>query len=147
MTKILKKDGVKMKITTKGRHAVRIMIDIARSDKEYISISEISNRQHITTKYLEQIISLLVKKNLLESMRGASGGYKLTKKVEEYSIKEILDATGDTTELAECLKGKECPVSNRCDSVIVWRELTNLINDYLEKVTLKDLIKKAYGEK
>lgn len=136
-----------MKITTKGRHAVRIMIDIARSEKEFVSISEISGRQHITTKYLEQIISLLVKKNLLESMRGASGGYRLTKKVADYNIKEILDATGDTTELAECLKGKECPVSNRCDSVIVWRELTNLINDYLEKVTLEDLIKKAYGDR
>lgn len=135
-----------MKITTKGRHAVRVMIDIARSEKEFVSITEISHRQHITTKYLEQIISLLVKKDLLESMRGANGGYKLTKKVSEYNIKEILDATGDTTELAECLKGKECPVSNRCDSVIVWRELTNLINDYLEKVTLEDLIKKAYGD-
>ena len=135
-----------MKITTKGRHAVRIMIDIARSEKEFVSISEISSRQHITTKYLEQIISLLVKKNLLESMRGASGGYRLVKKVNEYSMKEILDATGDTTELAQCLSGKECPVSDKCDSVIVWRELTNLINDYLEKVTLEDLMIKAYGK-
>ena len=136
-----------MKITTKGKHAVRVMIDIARSESEYVSISEIAQRQDISVKYLEQIISLLVKANLVESMRGATGGYKLAKSTSRCSIKEILDATGDNPKLVSCLDGEPCPRQNKCESVVVWQELTNIINDYLEKVSLQDLIDRAYGKK
>ena len=136
-----------MKITTKGKHAVRVMIDIARSEKEYVSISDIAQRQDISVKYLEQIISLLVKADLVESMRGASGGYRLTKATSQYNIKEILDATGDNPKLVSCLDGEPCPRKGKCESVVVWQELTNIINDYLEKVSLQDLIERAYGKK
>ena len=135
-----------MKITTKGKHAVRVMIDLARNESGYASISEIAQRQDISVKYLEQIISLLVKANLVESMRGATGGYKLTKKTSDYSIKEILDATGDNPKLVSCLEGVPCPRERKCESVVIWQELTSIINDYLEKVSLQDLIDRAYGK-
>jgi len=131
-----------MKITSKGRHAVRIMVDIARNKDEYVSISDISNRQHITTKYLEQIIALLVKGKLVESMRGVKGGYKLTRSPESITVKEILDATGDTTKIAGCLNGEKCPMAEKCDTMGVWNELTNLINDYLNKITLQNLMER-----
>lgn len=129
-----------MKITSKGTHAVRIMTDIARNENEYVSISDISARQNISIKYLEQIMSKLAKNNLVESMRGVKGGYKLTRDASKINVKEILDATGDTTKIASCVGGKSCPMASKCDTMGVWNELTILINDYLEGVTLKSLL-------
>lgn len=132
-----------MEISSKGRHAVRIMTDIARQEGNIVSIATIAARQGITAKYLEKIVSLLVKNNLLTSSRGKNGGYLLTKKADEYSIKEILDATGDTTKIAKC-NHDNCPRINKCDSMGVWFALTELINNYLESVSLQDLIDKTY---
>ena len=133
-----------MEITTKGRYAVRIMVDIARHDGDYVSISHIADRQKISQKYLEKIMSSLVKANLVVSMRGANGGYKLKKKVDECSVKEILDATGESTKVAVCQAEDKCPMVDRCDTMGVWHTLNNLISDYLQSVTLKDLIEKTY---
>lgn len=131
-----------MKITSKGTHAVRIMTDIARNDNEFVSISDISARQHISIKYLEQIMSLLAKKGLVESMRGVKGGYKLTREASKISVKEILDATGDITKIANCVSGENCPMADKCDTMGVWNELTLLINDYLQSITLQKLLDK-----
>lgn len=131
-----------MKISTKGQYAVRLMVEIAKS-KNLVSVSNVASKQEISPKYLEQIVSLLVKNNLLESVRGNKGGYKLSRNANKISIKEILDITGDTCTLAPCLNG-DCSRSHNCDAIGVWQTLGGLINTYLESVTLKDLIEKTY---
>ena len=128
-----------MKISSKGRNAVKIMAEVAKTD-DFVSINDISRRQGITIKYCERIISMLVKSKLLQSMRGANGGYKLAKKAEEISILEILKATGDETKLASCTVGK-CEKKEECDAMQIWIKLSGLINNYLSGVTLADLIK------
>ena len=130
-----------MKISSKGRNAVRIMEDIAKKDGEFVSIGDISRRQNITVKYCERIISMLVKGKLLQSMRGTNGGYKLARPAKDISIYEILCATGDNTKLAKCTMGSNCDKMEKCDAMQVWVKLDNLINDYLKGVSLENLIK------
>ena len=136
-----------MEITTKGRYAVRVMVDIARNGQEFVSLSDVAHRQKISQKYLEKIISSLVKANLVVSMRGANGGYKLAKAVEKYNVKEILDAMGESTKVAVCAGEEKCPMADSCDTMGVWHTLNHLISDYLENVSLKDLIDKTYNPK
>ncbi len=131
-----------MQLSSKGRYALRVMTDIARNNQEFVSINDISNRQHISVKYMEKIIAMLVKSKLLVSMRGVNGGYKLTKKPEEYSVLEILEAVGEVTKISACSNGAECDMLEKCDTARVWTGLSKLINDYLAKTTLKDLINK-----
>ncbi|MGN1227425.1 MAG: RrF2 family transcriptional regulator [Christensenellales bacterium] len=134
-----------MKISTKGRYAVRAMYDIATANKEYVSIAEISKRQAISIKYLERIVSLLVKAGLLTSQKGICGGYKLTKKVDECTILEILTATDDVPQIVPCLSsGVECPRKDKCATVGCWETLTSIIYDYLGHITLQNLIDKKY---
>ena len=134
-----------MKISSRGRNAVRIMVDIATDKEEFTNISGISKRLNITNKYIEQIISKLVKAKLVTSLRGAQGGYKLARKPEEINIAEILTAMGDMPELAPCLKEhKDCPARAKCTTIGVWETLSALIFDYLEKITLQNLIEKTY---
>lgn len=128
-----------MEITTKGRYAVRIMADIAKFDG-YVSTTEIAERQKISIKYLEKILSMLSKANLVKSMRGTKGGYILAKKREEISVKDILDATDDSIKISTCLETDVCPIADKCDTIGVWETLNKLINNYLENVTLKDLV-------
>ena len=130
-----------MKISTKGQYAVRIMLEIAKS-KELLSVSAIAKKQNISPKYLEQIVSLLVKNSLLESVRGHLGGYKLTKSLDQINVKEILDTTGDACNFAPCVSG-ECERKSNCQAVTVWTTLGGLVNDYLSSVTLKDLLEKS----
>ncbi len=136
-----------MKISTKGRNAVRIMVEIARNKEEFISVADLSKKLGITIKYLEQIINKLAKSGLLESSRGKAGGYKLVKPAKEYSIGEILEVSGDSPRLANCLNHKECPMAENCDTMGVWVTLTNVINDFLKSVSLQDLIDKTYKKK
>ena len=130
-----------MKISTKGQYAVRLMVEVAKTN-EPVSIASIAKNQEISNKYLEQIVSLLVKNNLLESVRGTKGGYKLTTPAGQISIKQILDTTGDTCILTPCLTG-ECQRKHKCDAVGVWQTLGSLINGYLDGVTLQNLIDKT----
>lgn len=131
-----------MKISTKGQYAVRLMVDIAKSDG-IVSINSIAKNQNISVKYLEQIVSKLAKKRLLESVRGHMGGYKLAKSAKDISIKDILSTTGDSCELAPCVNGN-CERSNKCQAMSVWNNLSKLIDDYLDKISLQDLIEKNY---
>lgn len=134
-----------MKISSKGRYAVRVMMNIATSNKEYVSLSEIAERQNISVKYLEKIVSGLIKAKLLESLMGSLGGYKLTKHPKEYNIAEILAVTGDLPELAPCQKHQnECPNKDKCFTAGCWETLNKIIYDYLYKVTLQDLINKTF---
>lgn len=129
-----------MKISTKGQYAVRLMVDIAKSDS-VVSISNVAKNQEISVKYLEQIVAMLVKAKLLESSRGHLGGYKITKLPKDISIKDILMVTGDTCSLAPCVGGN-CSRSNKCYAMSVWNDLGELIDDYLSKISLQDLLDK-----
>lgn len=130
-----------MKISTKGRYALRIMTDLAiNNDDSFISLKEISNRQQISMKYLEQIISLLNKADYLDSLRGINGGYKLNRKPSEYRIGDILRiAEGDLTPFFcvhdDCERKKECKTYN------FWKGLDEVITNYVDSKTLEDLLK------
>src|SRR5574344_835375 len=124
-----------MKISSRGRYAVRVLVDIANSDTKMESIAEIAKNQNISTKYLEKIVAILVKSDLLLSIKGSQGGYKLTKNINEYTIAQIFSATGDLPELAPCLYlNVECPNRTKCPSIGCWDKLDKIITDYLNKV-------------
>lgn len=132
-----------MKISTKGRYALRIMIDLAiNNDGRFIPLKDIAKRQEISNKYLEQIISLLNKVGFLESSRGYTGGYRLLKNPSEYSVGDILRATEGELAPIYCLT--EQGVCNRkqdCKTYSFWKGLDNVISDYINEKTLEDLIK------
>ena len=132
-----------MKISTKGRYALRVMIDLATHDNgKYISIMEISKRQEISNKYLEQIISLLNKAGFLETSRGNNGGYRLARNPKEYNVGDIIRATEGDLAPIECLtkKGK-CSRQKKCKTYSFWKGLDDVINDYINSKSLEDLIK------
>ncbi|MBO5143436.1 MAG: Rrf2 family transcriptional regulator [Clostridia bacterium] len=132
-----------MKISTKGRYALRVMIDLAlNSNEKYISIKDIANRQEISNKYLEQIISMLNKAGFLEVARGNAGGYKLAKQPNEYIIGDILRATEGELAPIYCLTDDgECDKQKNCKTYSFWKGLDAVINDYVDSKTLEDLIK------
>lgn len=139
-----------MEIKTKGRHAVRVMADIARNQGEgdnLVSVAEISARQGISSKYLEHIISALVGSGLLISQRGARGGYRLAKVPAEYSVMEILLGAGEKLQISTCAHKGDCPRAGKCDTQGVWGTLDSLVADFLSSVTLQDLLDKTYYKK
>lgn len=132
-------------ISTKGRYAMRVMADLAEHIGETVPLSDIAKRQEISLKYLEAIVSALSRAGLIESQRGKSGGYRLNRKPEEYTAREILEVTegGLVPVNCACLtKGEECKRSVLCPSLPVWQKLDKLIYDYLDSVSLSDLISK-----
>ncbi|MDE5897033.1 MAG: Rrf2 family transcriptional regulator [Clostridia bacterium] len=133
-----------MLITTRGRYAVRIMLDIALNRASAVRISEISARQGITPKYAEQITGLLVKAGLLRSARGANGGYFLVKEPSEYKISEILFRTEGDLAPAECVsEGGSCARTDCCAIRTMWDGLYRTMRDYLDGITLADLACRA----
>ena len=131
-----------MKISTKGRYALRVMIDLAVNDKgDYVSLKDISNRQEVSLKYLEQIMAMLNKAGYVKSTRGNNGGYRLAKSPEEYKVGDILRKTeGDLAPIA-CVNGEECGKRENCKTFRFWQGLDNVINEYVDSKTLADLIK------
>lgn len=131
-----------MKISTKGRYALRVMIDLAVNDKgDYVSLKDISNRQEVSLKYLEQIMAMLNKAGYVKSTRGNNGGYRLAKSPEEYKVGDILRKTeGDLAPIA-CVNGEECGKRENCKTFKFWQGLDNVINEYVDSKTLEDLIK------
>ena len=131
-----------MKISTKGRYALRVMIDLAVNDKgDYVSLKDISNRQEVSLKYLEQIMAMLNKAGYVKSTRGNNGGYRLAKSPEEYKVGDILRKTeGDLAPIA-CVNGEECSKRENCKTFKFWQGLDNVINEYVDSKTLVDLIK------
>ncbi len=131
-----------MKISTKGRYALRVMIDLAVNDKgDYVSLKDISNRQEVSLKYLEQIMAMLNKVGYVKSTRGNNGGYRLAKSPEEYKVGDILRKTeGDLAPIA-CVNGEECGKRENCKTFKFWQGLDNVINEYVDSKTLADLIK------
>lgn len=132
-----------MLVSTKGRYALRVMIDLAQHNTGgYIPLKEIAFRQEISEKYLESIISILVKADFVCGLRGKGGGYKLNKGPKEYTVKSILELTGCIAPVS-CLENSpnKCQRAYACLALPMWSELNEIINDYLESVTLWDLIK------
>ena len=131
-----------MKISTKGRYALRVMIDLAVNDKgDYVSLKDISNRQEVSLKYLEQVMAMLNKAGYVKSTRGNNGGYRLAKSPEEYKVGDILRKTeGDLAPIA-CVNGEECGKRENCKTFKFWQGLDNVINEYVDSKTLADLIK------
>lgn len=132
-----------MLISTKGRYALRVMIDLAEHrTEEYIPLKVIAQRQDISEKYLESIIKLLVKAKLLNGVRGKGGGYRLTKAPEQYTVGSILRLTEASMAPVACLEPTSdiCPRASECRTLSLWRGLDKVINDYLDGVTLADLM-------
>lgn len=133
-----------MLISTKGRYALRVLIDLAehRSDG-YIPLKVIAQRQEISEKYLESIIKLLVKAKLLDGLRGKGGGYRLTKEPEQYTVDAILCLTEETLAPVACLEdgAAACPRMADCRTLSMWQGLDKQIHDYLRKITIADLVK------
>jgi Rrf2 family protein len=131
-----------MKISTKGRYALRLMLDLALNDSERpIRIKEIAHRQNISDKYLEQIISVLNKAGYVRSVRGPQGGYLLAKKPEEYTVGMILRLTEGSMSPVDCFDEEEsCPRMEDCATSIVWKRLNDAISDVIDNITLADLV-------
>lgn len=131
-----------MKISSKGRYAVRLVADIARHSKQgLVPLKDISIRQDISMKYLEQITRILVKNNILVSERGAMGGYKLNKPASHITVAEILSLTDDLI-ITNCTaeNNNKCPRCNKCESFNCWEKLNMLISGYLNSVTIEKLL-------
>lgn len=132
-----------MLVSTKGRYALRVMIDLAEHRSEgRTPLKQIAARQGISEKYLENILSTLVRHGLLSGLRGKGGGYCLTREPEEFKIGEILRLTEGSLSPVACLEhGHDgCERAGHCRTVCVWRELDTMISDYLDGVTIADLM-------
>lgn len=133
-----------MKISTRGRYALRLLIDLMLQDEEkYISLKEISTRQDISIKYLEQITSLLTKAGLLMSTRGPTGGYKIAKNPDQISVYDVMVATEGPLHSVACLSdpNNPCPRKDTCTSLGVWEGLDKVVFDYLSSITLSDALR------
>lgn len=138
-----------MLISTRGRYALRVMIDLAEHQGEgYIPLKEIARRQEISEKYLENIIKLLVKGGLLSGVRGKGGGYRLTRPPERYTVYAILRLTEDSLAPVACLDedAAPCPRSAQCHTLSLWQGLDGVIRDYLTGVTLAGLTRERAEE-
>ena len=134
-----------MLISTKGRYALRVMIDLAEHQAEgFIPLKVIAERQEISEKYLESIIKLLVKARLLNGVRGKGGGYQLTKAPEQYTVGSILRLTEDSLAPVSCLESgaNACPRAAECRTLPLWQGLNKVISDYLDNITVADLMQR-----
>lgn len=133
-----------MLISTRGRYALRVMIDLAEHDDgSYIPMKEVAQRQDISLKYLERILPILVAARMIEGIHGKGGGYRLTKQPGDYRVSDILQLTeGDLAPVA-CLEcnAEKCSRTAECRTLPMWTELNRRMNEYLSSVTIADLMK------
>lgn len=132
-----------MKISTKGRYALRVMVDLSEHNPgNFITLMDIAQRQGISEKYLESIVSVLSKNDLLISLRGKGGGYKLARQPEDYTVGEILRITEGPFAPVSCLEKKpnRCERAMQCKTLKMWEGLEKVINEYLDNITIADLL-------
>ncbi len=137
-----------MKISTKGRYALRMLVDLAeRQGSGFIALKEISERQNISKKYLEQIIPVFNKTGILRTNRGSQGGYMLAKSPDKYTVGEILRLTEGSLAPVSCLDCEPagCDRSADCATLPVWQGLEKVINEYLDGITLQDILDRQTG--
>ena len=132
-----------MTISSKGRYALRVLIDLAENDSgSYIPMKVVAERQGLPLKYLGHILPTLTQNKIVEGVHGKGGGYRLTRKPEEYTVGEILRLVeGDFAHIS-CLerRGKPCDRANQCRTISMWKNLQNMIDGYFDSITLKDLM-------
>lgn len=141
-----------MKISTRGRYALKIMLDLALNySEEYVSLRGIAERQNVSAKYLEQIIAMLSNAKLIKSTRGKSGGYMLSRHPSEYTVGEILRATEGSLAPISCVEDSpnKCTSSGCCPTLFFWEGLNRTINEYIDSTTLEDVVneEKSFGER
>ena len=132
-----------MKVSTKGRYALRLMVDLGLQEEDgYISLKDISRRQNISIKYLEQIVTPLNRAGLVRSARGALGGYRLAKAPGEYTAGQILRTIEGSMAPIACLECEvnECEHYDKCATIEFWEGMNKVISDYVDSVTLEHLI-------
>lgn len=135
-----------MKISTKGRYALRLMIDLAlHSESGYVPIKAIAERQDISDKYLEQIISVLSRAGYVRSVRGAGGGYKLADTPDKYTVGMILRLTEGSLAPVVCLEPEinPCERKDKCPTLFVWQKIYDAVNDVVDNITLAELVEKS----
>lgn len=132
-----------MKVSTKGRYALRMLIDLAEHANDgFIALKDIAQRQSISKKYLEQIVPILNKTDILKANRGFQGGYMLAKSPDKYTVGMILRLTEGSLSPVACLDQDpiECERSGECATLPIWKGLNKVINDYLDNITLQDVL-------
>ncbi|MCR5074997.1 MAG: Rrf2 family transcriptional regulator [Ruminococcus sp.] len=135
-----------MKISTKGRYALRMLIDLASNHEDgYISLKDIAERQDISKKYLEQIVPMLNKSGILRTNRGNKGGYMLAKAPNELTVGDVLRATEGNLAPVSCLEYEPntCPRREDCATLYIWEGLYKAVNEYLDSITIQDIIDRA----
>ena len=132
-----------MLISTKGRYALRLMLDLALCEHgKYVALKDVAQRQGISVKYLEQIISVLSHAGFVRSVRGSGGGYMLTNEPKDYTVGMILRLTEGSLAPVQCLEVEhnDCPRADSCVTLGVWEKLYNAINSVVDTITLQDLV-------
>ena len=134
-----------MMISTKGRYALRVMIDLAEHcNGEYIPMKDVVKRQQVSQKYVERIMTMLSKANFVEAVHGKGGGYRLNRSPDEYIVGDILRLTEGSLAPVACLDcdAEECEMTDQCRTLPMWKELNNRITDFFDGITIADLMKK-----
>lgn len=135
-----------MLISTKGRYALRVMVTLAQWEgRGFVPLKEVAQQQEISEKYLEAIVKMLVKAGLVIGLRGKGGGYRLARKASEYTVREILQETEGTLVPVACLEDEvqSCSRAEDCLTLPLWQGLNRVIQDYLDHITLADLLKQG----
>ncbi len=137
-----------MKISTKGRYAIRVMIDLAEHNTgEYIPLMDIAKRQEISEKYLESIVVVLSRNDFVQSLRGKGGGYRLIKDPSKYAVGSILRVTEGSFAPVSCLEKQpnRCERASYCKTLHMWEGLQKVVEDYFDGITIQDLLDQAEG--
>lgn len=138
-----------MMISTKGRYALRVMVDLAgQQNTEYIPLKEIAKRQNISQKYLESIMSILSKNGFIDALHGKGGGYRLNRAPADYKVGDILRLTEGTLAPVSCLEegATPCEQAATCPTLPMWAKLNTMITDYLDGVSIAELMKNELGD-
>lgn len=132
-----------MLISTRGRYAIRVIIDLAEnSNGEYIPMKDVAKRQEISLKYLEKILPILTKHKIIEGVHGKGGGYKLGKNIKKYKIIDILKLTEGDLAPVTCLKkgSDKCKRKSHCKTVFMWNKFYDIMNKFFGSITIEDLV-------
>lgn len=130
-------------ISTRGRYALRVMIDLAEHGGDFVPMKEVAARQEISLKYIERIMPLLTKENLVEGLHGKGGGYRLCRPPEDYSVGEILRITEGELAPVACLErgAKPCPRAAECRTLPMWKKYYAMTNEFFDGISIADLMK------
>ena len=129
-----------MRLTTKGRYAVTAMLDLALHDEGPVSLADIAKRQHISLSYLEQLFARLRKQELVSSVRGPGGGYRLSLPASEVSVAQIIDAVNESIDATHCAGAANCQGGDVCLTHYLWTDLSEKIHDFLSDISLASLL-------